>query len=113
RGGTWGSAVEEAPAAGPTLRGATARAAESVDLLGVDGDAPTRFPSGEPEVDRVLGGGIVSGSAVLLTGEPGIGKSTLLLQLAAAAAARGDDVLYVAGEESRRPDGLGVGAGLR
>src|SRR5690606_22383735 len=118
RGGTWGSAVEEAPAAGPTLRGATARAAESVDLLGVDGDAPTRFPSGEPEVDRVLGGGIVSGSAVLLTGEPGIGKSTLLLQLAAAAAARGDDVLYVAGEESPlqvrlRADRLGVGEGLK
>ncbi|HLV13524.1 MAG TPA: DNA repair protein RadA [Trueperaceae bacterium] len=118
RCGTWGSVVEEAPAAGPTLRGATARAAESVDLLGVDGDAPTRFPSGEPEVDRVLGGGIVSGSAVLLTGEPGIGKSTLLLQLAAAAAARGDDVLYVAGEESPlqvrlRADRLGVGAGLR
>ncbi|HZW27405.1 MAG TPA: DNA repair protein RadA [Trueperaceae bacterium] len=118
RCGTWGSVVEEAaplPAARPAAR---ARAAESVELLGVDGAAPSRFPSGDDEVDRVLGGGIVSGSAVLLTGEPGIGKSTLLLQLAAAAAARGDDVLYVAGEESPlqvrlRADRLGVGEGLK
>ncbi len=116
RCGTWGSVVEEAPAAGPS--GPAARAAESLDLMGVVGDAPSRFPSGDSEVDRVLGGGVVSGSAVLLTGEPGIGKSTLLLQLAAAAAERGDDVLYVAGEESPlqvrlRADRLGVGAGLK
>lgn len=117
RCGTWGSVVEEAPAASTTAARA-ARPAESFELLGVDGSAPARFPSGDDEVDRVLGGGIVAGSAVLLTGEPGIGKSTLLLQLAAAAAARGDDVLYVAGEESPlqvrlRADRLGVGEGLK
>ncbi len=59
-----------------------------------------RRPSGIPELDRVLGGGIVPGSAVLVAGEPGAGKSTLLLQLAAAAAENGEAVLYVSGEES-------------
>lgn len=116
RCGAWGSLVAEQPA--PSRASGTARPAESFDLLLVDGEAPARFPSGDDEVDRVLGGGVVSGSAVLLTGEPGIGKSTLLLQLAAAAAERGDDVLYVAGEESPlqvrlRADRLGVGAGLK
>lgn len=59
-----------------------------------------RAPSGDAEVDRVLGGGWVMGSAVLLAGEPGIGKSTLLLQLAHHAVEAGRSTLYVAGEES-------------
>ena len=66
----------------------------------VDIQAAPRRPLGIPEIDRVLGGGIVPGSAVLVAGEPGAGKSTLLLQLAAAAAAAGEPVLYVSGEES-------------
>ena len=66
----------------------------------VDTAAAPRCPLGIPELDRVLGGGVVPGSAVLVAGEPGAGKSTLLLQLAAAAAASGDPVLYVSGEES-------------
>ncbi|MCY4627185.1 MAG: DNA repair protein RadA [Acidobacteria bacterium] len=66
----------------------------------VDTAAAPRRPLGIPELDRVLGGGVVPGSAVLVAGEPGAGKSTLLLQLAAAAAASGDPVLYVSGEES-------------
>src|SRR3989338_9170081 len=53
-----------------------------------------------PEVDRVMGGGIVSGSLTLLTGEPGIGKSTLTLQIAEQLSAEGKKVLYISGEES-------------
>jgi DNA repair protein RadA/Sms len=59
-----------------------------------------RTPTGIPEFDRVLGGGLVAGSLVLLGGEPGIGKSTLLLQAAAALESGGGSVLYVCGEES-------------
>ncbi len=62
-------------------------------------DAPRR-PSGVGEFDRVLGGGIVPGAAILLSGEPGVGKSTLLLEVAARAAREGHRVLYVSAEES-------------
>ncbi len=114
--GTWGSVVEEAPSVDAASRARTGPAETSL-LIDVVGSEPPRFGSGAGEVDRVLGGGFVAGSAVLLTGEPGIGKSTLLLQLAANAAASGADVLYVAGEESPlqvrlRADRLGVGDGL-
>jgi DNA repair protein RadA/Sms len=73
-----------------------------------------RIGSGIGELDRVLGGGIMKRSAVLVGGEPGIGKSTLLLQLAAAARTKGR-VLYVSGEESAgqirlRADRLGINA---
>nr|HPK52968.1 ATPase domain-containing protein [Smithellaceae bacterium] len=60
----------------------------------------TRTATGIAEIDRVLGGGIVGGSAVLIGGEPGIGKSTLLLQMMQNLAALGWKVLYVSGEES-------------
>jgi DNA repair protein RadA/Sms len=78
----------------------------------------SRRPSGDDEVDRVLGGGWVSGSVLLLAGEPGIGKSTLLLQLAHAATSARQTALYVAGEESPaqvklRAERLGVGGGVR
>ena len=59
-----------------------------------------RLPTGVGEVDRVLGGGLVPGSIVLVGGDPGIGKSTLLLQLAARVAAQGQRVLYISAEES-------------
>lgn len=62
----------------------------------------TRIPSGIPEFDRVLGGGIVPGSLVLIGGDPGIGKSTLLLQTAEMMSRQGERVLYVSGEESER-----------
>ena len=65
----------------------------------IDPGRGARMPTGSVEVDRVLGGGLMRGSAVLLGGEPGIGKSTLLLQVAARAGA-GGRVLYVSGEES-------------
>jgi DNA repair protein RadA/Sms len=63
-------------------------------------DAQVRRPVGIGELDRVLGGGLVAGSVVLLGGEPGIGKSTLLLQVAAGIASIGGSVLYATGEES-------------
>ncbi len=75
------------------------RAAEP---LGAAPAAPTaRIPVGLGEMDRVLGGGLVPGSLLLLGGPPGVGKSTLLLQAAASVAARDAEVLYVSGEESR------------
>ena len=65
-------------------------------------NAEERFSTGFRELDRVLGGGIVGGSMILLGGDPGIGKSTILLQTAQNAAASGLDVLYISGEESLR-----------
>jgi len=64
------------------------------------GGAVASNPTGVGEFDRVLGGGLVSGAVVLLSGEPGVGKSTLLLEVAAKAARAGTRVLYVSGEES-------------
>jgi DNA repair protein RadA/Sms len=61
---------------------------------------PPRRSSGLAELDRVLGGGLVPGSAILVGGDPGIGKSTLLLQAAAASPAQGARVVYVSGEEA-------------
>ena len=68
----------------------------------IDVTAAARVPSGIGEFDRVLGGGIVPGSMVLVGGEPGIGKSTLLLQVAARVAATAGPVLYASGEESEQ-----------
>lgn len=80
-------------------------------------DAATRIQTGIGELDRVLGGGIVRGSVVLLAGEPGIGKSTLLLQAASRMSEAGRRVLYVCGEESAeqvrlRADRLGADGGV-
>jgi DNA repair protein RadA/Sms len=69
-------------------------------LTEVSLDEQVRMSSGFQEVDMVLGGGIVRGSVVLLAGDPGIGKSTLLLQIALAISAKKGDVLYISGEES-------------
>ncbi len=71
-----------------------------VELSSISPDAQPRDPLPSPELNRVLGGGVVPGSVVLLAGEPGVGKSTLLLQLAQYASAKGQKVLYVSGEES-------------
>ena len=73
-----------------------------VPLVGLDAPAvlPERMSSGIAEFDRAIGGGIVAGSAMLVGGDPGIGKSTLLLQVAARLAAGGQRVVYVSGEES-------------
>lgn len=99
----WGSVVEAAQQTG-VLRSlspvapSASRAARPITQLST-ADTPRR-PSGVPEFDRVLGGGIVPGAAILLSGEPGVGKSTLLLEVAARAARDGYRVLYVSAEES-------------
>ena len=88
-------------------------------LSEIDADASPRIASGSDELDRVLGGGFVPGSVVLLGGDPGIGKSTLALQIAGRLAAQGRSVLYVSGEESAEQIRLraerlaGLGGGLQ
>src|SRR5690349_3815340 len=72
---------------------------EVVRIAEVEGAASSRWRSGIDEFDFVLGGGIVPGSVVLIGGEPGIGKSTLLLQIAARIVGSGKSTLYVSGEE--------------
>lgn len=85
-----------------TGRGATARVVQSrpMALRDVPEQGMEPFGTGLDALDRILGKGFVPGAAVLIGGEPGIGKSTLLLQLAGAVAASGRDVLYLSGEES-------------
>ncbi|MGI9308094.1 MAG: DNA repair protein RadA [Gammaproteobacteria bacterium] len=84
---------------GKPLRAGYAGEIEGRRLSELDETAAARQPTGIGELDRVLGGGLVTGSVVLIGGDPGIGKSTLLLQAAGAQAARAE-VLYVTGEES-------------
>ncbi len=93
-----------------------ARGAEPVTVDQIDSADSPRLPTGIGEFDRILGGGIVPGSAVLVGGEPGIGKSTLLLQVAASLSrppakkdGRATKVLYVTSEESARQVGLRAG----
>lgn len=101
--GAWESLAEEPlgselPASRDLLGASTAASALALDEVQAS-DAP-RVGTGIPELDRVLGGGLVPGSVVLLGGEPGIGKSTLALQLAAHLQRQDGTVLYVCGEES-------------
>ena len=100
--GAWNSLVEEAAAASPAAAAggkAQGRRLELAALAGEGRPAP-RLASGIDELDRALGGGIVPGAAILIGGDPGIGKSTLMLQAAAALARPGAEVVYVSGEES-------------
>ncbi|MDI3258084.1 MAG: DNA repair protein RadA [Kyrpidia sp.] len=98
--GQWGTLVEEAvPAIAPKAGG---RRAEVVPITEVPAGVEERGPTGFAELDRVLGGGLVPGSLVLIGGDPGVGKSTLLLQVSACLARGGRPVLYVSGEESSR-----------
>ena len=112
--GAWGSFVEE-----PVVRTSTGKAVAHKEsrqpskLSEVEFSEDTRIASGIEELDRVLGGGIVVGSLVLVGGDPGIGKSTLLLQMCQKLVQQGKKVLYVSGEESEkqikmRADRLGV-----
>ncbi|MGH9067490.1 MAG: DNA repair protein RadA [Acidimicrobiales bacterium] len=102
--GSWGSLVEEVERPGPPERGptggGTGAPARPVMLAGVDAADWAPRTTGVDELDRVLGGGLVPGSVTLLGGEPGIGKSTLVLQVLAAVAARGSRTLLVSAEES-------------
>ncbi len=101
--GEWNTIIEEGGSAAPPLPGgARPGRGRIVKLEGLTGDtldAP-RAPSGIGELDRVTGGGFVRGSVLLLGGEPGIGKSTLLIQAAAAMASKGSRVVYISGEEA-------------
>src|SRR5256885_5544973 len=98
--GGWNPLVEERIVAPQKGRAGPGRAPrEPIALNEVPPDAEVRIPTGISEFDRVLGGGIVRGSLVLLGGDPGIGKSSLLMQASASLSARGT-VLYVSGEES-------------
>ncbi len=114
--GAWGSVEERAAAALAIAGTAGGAAARIVDLASELEEQ--RIPTGFPGIDRVLGGGLVPGSVVLLAGAPGIGKSTLLLQLASRLAGAGRSLLLASGEETRgqvaaRARRLGVdGAGL-
>lgn len=102
---TWGS-VQEEVVAGPSLGfrkpGAAVAKATKVFHLDADQDLPEvlRLPVGISELDRVLGGGLVPGAFVLLSGDPGIGKSTLLLEAVFQFAKQGKKILYSSGEES-------------
>jgi len=115
----WNTLVQEAAevssifAAKHNLQGGGRR----ISLVGLETPTalPDRLPSGLAEFDRAIGGGIVAGSALLVGGDPGIGKSTLLLQVAARVASAGHQVVYVSGEESAeqvrlRAVRLGLGA---
>jgi DNA repair protein RadA/Sms len=101
--GEWNTLVETVVRDEPRVRtaGAPGPGATPVPLSHAgEGEAEVRRPVGIGELDRVLGGGLVAGSVVLVGGEPGIGKSTLLLQVAAGVASSGGEVLYATGEES-------------
>lgn len=117
--GSWNTLVEEITS-GPPL-GSSAKPASSsrkrsrLDLVDLDSpqDDPVRLTTEMSEFDRVTGGGLVPGSALLVGGDPGIGKSTLLLQTAALIASHGHKAIYISGEEAadqvrRRARRLGV-----
>jgi DNA repair protein RadA/Sms len=103
--GEWNSLVEEKlqPARKSGSRnGFKLREVSAVAFTEIEPQDDRRLPSGVTEFDRVLGGGIVPGTLVLIGGDPGIGKSTLLLQVADKLSDAGSTVLYVSGEESER-----------
>ena len=99
----WNTLVEERFRAAPVGR-ASARpfSAEPLAFAEIESQDDVRTTCGIPELDRVLGGGVVAGSLVLIGGAPGIGKSTIVLQVADRMASDSRGVLYVSGEESAR-----------
>lgn len=99
--GEWNTFVEERVEKGEERRReAGVSAPRLLKLPEIRSEEGARLPTGFEEVDRVLGGGIVPGALILLGGDPGVGKSTLVLEIAAHLAQRGLSVLYVTGEES-------------
>ncbi|HTK35770.1 MAG TPA: DNA repair protein RadA [Caulobacteraceae bacterium] len=118
--GQWNTLVEELAGAAPPGALAPARASKrgpglAFETLDVETPAPPRIVTGVEEFDRVCGGGIVPGSALLIAGDPGVGKSTLLMQVAAHAALRGGTCAYISGEEAveqvrARAQRMGLGA---
>ena len=104
---SWNTLEEQAP---QSVQAAPAKAikqrpgtgAKALRLQEIPEDTATRASTGIGELDRVLGGGVVEGSLMLVGGDPGIGKSTLLLQASEHLAQAGARVLYISGEESAR-----------
>ena len=110
--GQWNTFKEQSVSAGGKARAELKGETFPLPIRAIDPALGTRLPSGSAELDRVLGGGFMRGSSVMLGGEPGIGKSTLLLQVCARLPSKGR-VLYVSGEESpaqirMRADRLGA-----
>ena len=103
--GAWNTIVEQPERPKGTGKGASVRVGmtrrRACPVTDLTADEEIRFPTGMGELDRVLGGGAVKGSLVLVGGAPGIGKSTLLLQLCGRISER-ETILYVSGEESQR-----------
>ncbi len=102
--GEWNTISQDTPlSAGPAKKTLGARRGAAVELcdLATEEAPPPRTGSGIAELDRVLGGGLVPASAILVGGDPGIGKSTLLLQATASLARAGLKAVYISGEESR------------
>ena len=103
--GTWDSIVEERSAVRPlrdTLRNPAGQRSTPVAIDSIELAAENRLLTDIREFDRVLGGGLVPGTLILIGGDPGIGKSTLMLQVLYGLANQGHKVLYVSGEESIR-----------
>ncbi|MBI1330462.1 MAG: DNA repair protein RadA [Alphaproteobacteria bacterium] len=100
--GGWNTIVEEAARipAGGGARKITRGRPFALEDLKTSEDAPPRRPTGIAEFDRVCGGGLVPGSALLIGGDPGVGKSTLILQALAAYANKGGNAVYISGEEA-------------
>ncbi|MCR4435171.1 MAG: DNA repair protein RadA [Clostridiales bacterium] len=108
----WNTFVEELQERGQKAPGAAAADVKAVSINDIQVDTEERYPTGMKEMDRVLGGGIVKGSLILVGGDPGIGKSTLLLQVCQNIR-HASKILYVSGEESirqikMRADRLGI-----
>ncbi|HSV28558.1 MAG TPA: DNA repair protein RadA, partial [Candidatus Omnitrophota bacterium] len=99
--GAWNSIVEEA-ARDEIPKGLSGKPGRKIDFVGLEGTAAPlpRYVTGIKELDRVCGGGLVPGSALLIGGDPGIGKSTMLLQATAALAMQVPGVAYISGEEA-------------
>jgi DNA repair protein RadA/Sms len=101
--GEWNSIIEEAPlSSGPSGKSLGSKRGKSIALMDLNTPEapPPRHIIGVEELDRVLGGGLVPASATLVGGDPGIGKSTMLLQAAARFARNGLSVVYISGEEA-------------
>src|SRR5579885_1605044 len=96
----WNTFVERTVRPQPATKARTATGADVVEVSALSGDAHPRLQLGISEFDRVLGGGVVPGSIMLIGGDPGIGKTTLLLQALPRLASTAERVLYVSGEES-------------